>query len=480
LSTTYTFTGYRAEINWDTGVVNQFSNTATLQLTSPSATINYHYDPSNWPDEYYIESDTLIEAIRLNGSTHDLDSLWVEITQIRWSGGTAQMLLVWDAAASAGSTDIEYYFQMGGTPLPTLTSTTAFRDFLLEVESHGGLNEVPNNNPFGPNRDIPFSSFASLTDSTQPDPGGPIIGTDGNDILDGTPGDDLIQGLGGDDLIRGFAGNDTLIGGDGNDTLLGGPGADELRGGGGNDSIEGGTGNDLIFGGPGNDTLRGGDGNDSIDGGAGNDRIFGGPGNDTLRGGDGNDLIEGGAGNDRIFGGAGSDTLRGGGGNDSIEGGAGNDRIFGGPGNDTLRGGGGNDSIEGGAGNDRIFGGPGNDTLRGGNGSDLIEGGAGNDLIFGGPGNDTLDGGAGNDALTGGIGADVFVFRGIFGHDLVTDFNAAQGDMLHIGAGPMDNRFTGAQDVGNDLVLDFGPSSITLVGHAGTAQEVLESWIEVI
>ena len=53
---------------------------------------------------------------------------------------------------------------------------------------------------------------------------------------------------------------------------------------------------------------------------------------------------------------------------------------------------------------------------------------AGNDTLVGGDGDDTLDGGTGNDTLTGGAGADTFIYSG--GNDVITDFNAAEGDVM--------------------------------------------------
>lgn len=54
----------------------------------------------------------------------------------------------------------------------------------------------------------------------------------------------------------------------------------------------------------------------------------------------------------------------------------------------------------------------------------------GDDVLVGTRSNDWLEGGAGNDYMTGGGGGDTFVFRSNGGHDVVTDFNAAQGDRV--------------------------------------------------
>ncbi|WP_340119974.1 type I secretion C-terminal target domain-containing protein [Pelagibius sp. 7325] len=79
-------------------------------------------------------------------------------------------------------------------------------------------------------------------------------------------------------------------------------------------------------------------------------------------------------------------------------------------------------------GDDTISGGAGNDTIFGQEGADLIDGGSGADIIIGGTGNDTM---------TGGEGADTFVWTDQFiagETDTVTDFSAADGDVLDLSA----------------------------------------------
>ena len=66
-------------------------------------------------------------------------------------------------------------------------------------------------------------------------------------------------------------------------------------------------------------------------------------------------------------------------------------------------------------------------------GNDRLEGGNGNDTLLGDSGNDILLGGAGNDTLTGGTGADSFVWQaGHRGNDVITDFNASEGDRIDL------------------------------------------------
>ncbi len=119
------------------------------------------------------------------------------------------------------------------------------------------------------------------TTTTEPLALTPIIGTDGDDLIDlnGGPNGPTTAG---DDLVYGGLGNDTINGGGGND---------ELHGDEGIDVIDGGADNDIIYGGDGADILAGGTGNDMIYGDAGDDFIFGDPGSDTIDGGDGWDTV---------------------------------------------------------------------------------------------------------------------------------------------------------------------------------------------
>jgi len=68
----------------------------------------------------------------------------------------------------------------------------------------------------------------------------------------------------------------------------------------------------------------------------------------------------------------------------------------------------------------------------GGAGNDVVRGWSGPDTLIGGSGNDQLFGGAGNDTMTGGTGADQFIVLANNGVDVITDFNASDGDHLYI------------------------------------------------
>jgi Ca2+-binding RTX toxin-like protein len=87
---------------------------------------------------------------------------------------------------------------------------------------------------------------------------------------------------------------------------------------------------------------------------------------------------------------------------------------------------------------DELYGSDGDDTLLGGSGGDRLEGGAGRDAISGGSGDDLIVGGTQKDTLTGGDGADTFFFDdGELGAsassaDIITDFDQAEGDRIHV------------------------------------------------
>jgi Ca2+-binding RTX toxin-like protein len=142
------------------------------------------------------------------------------------------------------------------------------------------------------------------------------------------------------------------------------------------------------------------------------------------------------------------DELHGGGGNDTVGSAGGDDRLYGDDGDDRVFGGIGDDFLHGNAGADSVTGDDGHDILQGGKGDDHLDGGAGDDVLLGDLGDDTLTGGAGADVFVGLVGG---------GRDLVTDFNAAEGDRVRLASG-YDVRQEGADTVitlegGGQLVL---------------------------
>jgi len=109
---------------------------------------------------------------------------------------------------------------------------------------------------------------------------------------------------------------------------------------------------------------------------------------------------------------------------------------------------------------------PGNDTIDGGGGNDGINAGPGDDVVIGGTGFDFLDGGDGNDTLTGGSEGDTFYLNIRYGgHDVVTDFNPDQDNLLFAdfdGPAFVDAILAAATTSGSDVVFTFGDTSMTV------------------
>lgn len=341
----------------------------------------------------------------------------------------------------------------------------------------------------------------------------------GNDLLQGKQGDDTIDGGDGNDIVVGGRGSDTLYGGEGNDSLFGdlGPSqpyivdivSDSLFGGAGDDYLDGGWGDDYMAGGSGNDVYIVNSPQDIV---SEETRVMGdivvdAGGIDEVRAntyqftlganvenltfttaftfavntGNGNELdnvLTGAFRTDELYGHDGNDTLFGNGGDDLLDGGAGQDAMIGGTGNDTyFVDDAGDQVIEMmGQGIDKII-----TTLTAFNLGDNIENlsasstqafhGVGNDLdniIVGNLGDDILEGRNGDDTLTGGEGADTFVYTDAdLGHDMITDFNEAEGDRLDFsgmtGVHSYADLLITTDDQGN-TVISYGETSVTLNG----------------
>jgi Ca2+-binding RTX toxin-like protein len=200
---------------------------------------------------------------------------------------------------------------------------------------------------------------------------------------------------------------------------------------------------------------------------------------------------------ERIKGTRDNDTIEGTANDDGIAGCPGDDVINAGDGDDRLLGGDGNDLLNGEAGSDRINDGTGNDTLNGGDGADTLRAGYGNDELNGGDGDDVIislgDGGEpepaqaqdeglgdpnadANDTLTGGDGADQFVFRPLINatEDILAKHTNEDGSIKWKGvAGENDNVHDHwVEGIGDDVITDFDASegdTIVIPGHTADA-----------
>ena len=138
--------------------------------------------------------------------------------------------------------------------------------------------------------------------------------------------------------------------------------------------------------------------------------------------------------------------------NDVFNAGSGRDLVFDQGGADRINAGGGNDLVQAGKGNDRVDAGLGNDVVLGGAGNDVVQGGVGNDVIWVGVGSDTV---------TGGLGADRFLFKAGDGLAEITDFNAADDQILFMGPASGLTNLTIAS-AGGDVRITFSDVTVLL------------------
>ncbi|MCO6517691.1 calcium-binding protein [Snodgrassella sp.] len=318
----------------------------------------------------------------------------------------------------------------------------------------------------------------------------PLLGGNGDDILNGGAGNDVIGGGYGDDILNGGEGNDVLNGGKGYDILNGGSGNDILNGGDWHKDryeFEAGHGQDVIYDRGYNSQYYQGDRNDLVFKGAkladaeftrsGKDlviRAYGSADSVTL-----SDYLNDDNDHSRAFNFIFDDqsityedikynygvTQSGDEQDNVLTGWEGKDILNGGTGDDTLNGEGGNDILNGGAGDDILNGGKGEDTLNGGAGDDILNGGDGFDILIGGAGNDVLKGGEWD--------KDRYEFEAGHGNDVIDDFGYISinnkkyiysNELVFKGARLADASFIRS---GNNLVIQaYGTEdSVTLLNY---------------
>ena len=355
-----------------------------------------------------------------------------------------------------------------------------------------------------------------------------ILGTSKNDSIKNTISGANIDGGAGNDNIRNssLSSNVTIDAGDGNDhisnegdsvTISAGAGDDDIvNHWGSNVSIDAGDGNDYIYNSGSSVTIDAGVGDDdidnwgdsvSIDAGAGNDKIENWRGSSvSIDAGDGNDIIQNSGTSVTISAGDGNDSIHNGssyyynsyGDNVKIDAGVGDDDIDNWGDSVTISAGDGNDSIvnygasvriDAGAGDGYIWNndnsvsidaGSGNDSINNWNGASVrINAGAGADIVsllssYGyyssaSVGHNTISGGTGDDTIylnaytTVG---DVYVYSIGDGNDLI--YCATKYDTILVGGG---SYIT--QTSGSDLIIKVGSGTMTLIGAANTAVNII-------
>ncbi|MCU7264582.1 calcium-binding protein, partial [Pseudomonas koreensis] len=267
--------------------------------------------------------------------------------------------------------------------------------------------------------------------------------------------------LGNADLtLTGNSLDNVLTGNAGNNTLLGGLGADTMIGGAGNDIYGVENVNDVVveLEGEGRDLIRtkvsytlsanveDGTMLDSAD--------------LTLTGNSLDNVLTGNAGNNTLLGGQGADTMIGGAGDDIYGVENVNDVVveLQGEGHDLIRtkvsytlSANVEDGILLDSTHINLTGNALDNVLTGNAGNNILDGGTGNDTLFGAEGDDTLVGGRGNTTMSGGTGADSFSFINSLGqdtsssHNVITDFNALEGDKIDLSNFDIDPIALGVQ-----------------------------------
>lgn len=118
-----------------------------------------------------------------------------------------------------------------------------------------------------------------------------------------------------------------------------------------------------------------------------------------------------------------------------------------------------------------------NDVINGQGGNDNIEGLSGDDLLRGGTGDDTLVGGFGKDTLIGGSGSDVFLFTPRSGIDTIADF-AKGGDLIGLSGSLSFDALTIIQGTGgsaNDTLINITSSNELLAILSGVQADTITS-----
>ena len=136
----------------------------------------------------------------------------------------------------------------------------------------------------------------------------------------------------------------------------------------------------------------------------------------------------------------------------------------------------GDDTLKGNEGDDYLKGGEGNDLLKGNKGDDLLKGKEGDDYMKGGNGQDTLTGNEGNDTLYGNDDDDIFEFYQGNDSDLIVDFENdidtlyIDHNISGISSDDVSSALSKAEQIGSDVLFDFGSGDILTVENATIAQ----------
>lgn len=412
--------------------------TAIAQITVPSKNTTFSYTLDGGEDIPDIDiNGPLIQAILDGNLLSDLEAntgFVASLGTATWSGGATTVLaLNWPTGPDS---DTDLIFVLDGAALPDFATPAQWNAFDDSLTGFGQATGA-----FAPGANIRWTAFDSANVTE-------------DDEFAGTPGRDTYNGGRGDDYFNSSDGGDTYNGGKDFDqvSFRGDPGGvtANLATGRATD----GWGNTDVL--KSIEMLRGSMFDDDLAGNGGRNHIRGLAGDDDLNGGGGRDLVR--YDRDANYGGNAGVTV-------NLKTGKATDG-FGD--SDTLRN---FSDVIGSDSSDRITGSGGRNDLQGLDGNDKLFGLNGIDSLHGDGGRDRIDGGGGNDSLSGGAQADLFVFKGKFGDDTLTDFmtggKAEKIDLSGVKA------ITGFRDlVNNHLSEDIGGAVISAGLNSITLENV--------
>ncbi|MEX0304014.1 MAG: calcium-binding protein [Leisingera sp.] len=438
--TTFTFSGLRVDYDDGDAVAVQDAD-AVIVVPSATSTFSYLIDGRDDDGVAIIDMNDNISHVIVGGQNLD-DAAGVFlseeslITSVSWSGGTTVVLIL--SMETGANTDTEFYFALDGAALPDINSVADWNSFNNAIAS---LDDPTG--AYGPGVDIAWSSIDGVSVTE-------------DDEFWGTPGDDTYNGGKGDDYFLNQEGNDTYNGGAGTFDQV----AFTIDPAGVIANLKTGTATDGW-----GDTITM-TGIEVLRGSAHDDKLIGNGKSNTFRGLEGADTINGSGGKDEVR--YDKDAQRGG--TDGVTVNLGKGFAIDGFGDrDTLK------SIERARGSDsadKLLGNGGANRLMGLDGNDTLSGKGGNDLILGGIGQDKINGDGGNDDLFGEGGADLFIFKGAFGNDTISDFQTAgKKEKVDLSAitniksfRDLENNHLSENSDGDAVISDNKGNSITMDG----------------
>ena len=205
--TTFSYSGYLSTHDVNGGTTDLEATTLEVVVSKKSTPFTY----SRLQGDNGIKLTSPVIELRIDGIAMTTSALEADITQISWTGGVSNILVVTLGAQ-------QFTMQISGNTIPTLNTAAQYDDFVASIRHSQPLTF----GFYGPGEKIPYDRIMTpgITENDS------ILGSDGKDTYKTGIGDDDVSGGAGRDVLKGGAGDDVLDGGAGADKLYGGKGAD--------------------------------------------------------------------------------------------------------------------------------------------------------------------------------------------------------------------------------------------------------------